>query len=91
MAYGTSTLHFFGIDCTTSLSEGIDYCARHHESESDIDDYSGWKTTYYNDSGSTAGNPAKRGKCGSSESEGTGYSCGTYGGWDTKSHQLVGL
>jgi len=83
MAYGTSTLYFFGIDCITSLSEGTNYGTVDHESDSDsdIDDYSGWKTTYYNDSE----------KCGSSTSEGAGYSCGTYGEWDTKSHQLVGL
>jgi len=75
MVFGISSLHFFGISCTSSISDGTDYVNVNSDSDSDVnsDDYGGWRTEYYNlDS-----------YCGYSVSDGFNFTLGTYTKWET--------
>ncbi len=80
--YGTGTLHLFGITCRTSSTDGTNYIAVNHDSDSDsdTDDYGGWNTTYYN----------LKGECGTSSSQGSSYSYGTHSVWETSYNDANG-
>ena len=85
MAYGIGTLHLFGINCSSSDTEYTNFYPSNHnfdsDSDTDVNEYDGYKTNYYTSNDIF---------CGSSVTTGINYSSGTFDKWKTKYYDSDG-